>query len=176
MPLDIIESYRRKDLRYERVKWKESFETPWQKELRRRQELEQSMRRAQHAHQANARLARSRTIRDGKALVREALKAQSAWQAAARSIRSRTIRDEKALILEALNNKKFEWRTVPGIAEETGIAPERVETLLKAPGDDIVRSSRFTTDGRSLYATRSRYEEFTPTWRKILGVVKNEVD
>jgi hypothetical protein len=80
------------------------------------------------------------------------------------------------LVLKALGNPKFKWRTIPGVVEETGLDPETVANALSEFNGVVVKSSRYTTDGRALYTTRSRYEEFTPLWRKILGAVKNQID
>jgi hypothetical protein len=89
---------------------------------------------------------------------------------------SRTTQKEKRLVLEALNNPGFEWRTIPGIVEETGLDRATVAKALSEFNGEVVKSSRFTADGRALYTTRKRYRESEPHWRKFLGAIKNRVD
>ena len=80
------------------------------------------------------------------------------------------------LVLKALNNPKYKWRTVPGIAEETSLDPETVTRALEKSRDQVVRSSRYTSDGRELYTARVRFREFASPWTKIRGALKNRVD
>jgi hypothetical protein len=83
---------------------------------------------------------------------------------------------ERELVHRALENPKFEWRTASGIANETGLEPETVAGALSQLKSQVVKSSRFTTDGQALYTTRSRYREFASIWRQLLGAIKNRVD
>lgn len=142
-----VDAYRRKDYGVKKPKWKEDSETLRREDLKRRSELEQRMRRVERARRATE-----------------------------RSTEVRADQKAKTLVLGALNNSKYEWRTILGIAEETGLDPEIVVKALSEFKSGVVRSSRFTRDGRALYTTRSRHEEFAPFWRKVLGAIKNQID
>ncbi len=149
-----IDAYR-KDYRDKKPRWKEDSEALHQEEMKLRNdryELEQRLRRVRSTQRAATR------------------------RAASQSKTTQATQKEKMLVLGALNNPEYEWRTIPGIAEETGLDSETVANALSGFKAGVVRSSRFTRDGRALYTTRSRYEEATPFWRKVLGAVKNEID
>jgi hypothetical protein len=83
---------------------------------------------------------------------------------------------EQELVQKALEKSEFEWRTIPGIAKETGLDPETVARVLSQLKSQVVKSSKFTKDGRQLYTTRSRYRESASPWRQLLGAIKNRVD
>jgi hypothetical protein len=92
------------------------------------------------------------------------------------SASSETAPTERDLVFEALNNLHYKWRTIRGISEETGLDRKTVADVLSQHKQELVRSSRFTTDGRSLYTTRSRFREFASFWTRLLGAIKNQVD
>src|SRR5258708_28089703 len=63
------------------------------------------------------------------------------------------------IVAGALENPKYIWRTVEGIAKETSLPPGDVLYALESDlSDSVVRSSIPDRKGRSLYATRGRYQ------------------
>ena len=60
------------------------------------------------------------------------------------------------LIEDSLKNPKWDFRTVPGIAKETGLSEHRVADLLKAYSDRIRRSYVPDEHGRVLYTLREK--------------------
>jgi hypothetical protein len=87
-----------------------------------------------------------------------------------------TDQDETELVLKALSNPKYQWRTVAGIAKETGLDPDIVTDVLGRLKDRMVRSTRSTKDGQEVFATRERFRQFASPWTKILGALKNRAD
>jgi hypothetical protein len=71
-----------------------------------------------------------------------------------------TDQDETELVLKALSNPKYQWRTVAGIAKETGLDPDIVTDVLGRLKDRMVRSTRSTKDGQEVFATRERFRQF----------------
>ena len=101
-----------------------------------------------------------------------ALNASRNLEAAGRSSAQR----ERELAFEALENPAFEWRTISGISEETGLAPEAVARVLAKYSDEIVRSRKVTKDSRALYTTRERFRDVASPWSVIRGALRNRAD
>ena len=78
-------------------------------------------------------------------------------------------------VLESLARPDFKWRTVTGIAEETGLTQEIVQQAISQFADRVVRSSIPSTDGRDLYTTREHFRESASLSEKLLGSIKNRV-
>ncbi len=78
-------------------------------------------------------------------------------------------------VLDALTSPDFKWRTVEGVAHETGLTQEIVHQAISEASDKIVRSSVPSSDGRELYATREHFREFASLSEKLLGAIKNRV-
>jgi hypothetical protein len=63
----------------------------------------------------------------------------------------------KQKVLRALENPEWEWRTVTGVAAETGLDPEEVVGILEESPDEVIRSEVPDARGRPLYTTRRHY-------------------
>jgi hypothetical protein len=61
------------------------------------------------------------------------------------------------LVISALEDPRYEWRSLEGLSEQTGLAQAQVERIIKDMEDEIVRSSVPDEKGRSLYTTRQHY-------------------
>jgi hypothetical protein len=64
---------------------------------------------------------------------------------------------ESALVMKALEDPEWDWRTVAGVAEETGLPKGKVRELLES-STSVIRSSVPDNEGRSLYTTRQHYK------------------
>ena len=62
-----------------------------------------------------------------------------------------------ARVRSALENPKYFWRTVKGLAKETGLARKPVEDLLSAHGSEVTQ--RTGKSGQSRYALNERVDE-----------------
>lgn len=72
--------------------------------------------------------------------------------------------DQKRKVVKALENDQFEWRTLQGLAKETGLATSDVNSILHELGEQVVRTLK--KDGEPLFTTREHYTKTaTPTRR-----------
>jgi hypothetical protein len=63
-------------------------------------------------------------------------------------------------VWKALNSARYDWRSVDGIAEETGLDKLAVSTILETQlGSKVVRAVDSNQPGKFLYATRDRYNK-----------------
>lgn len=78
-------------------------------------------------------------------------------------------------INKALEDDRFKYRTINGIARETGVPEEVVLSKIKELADVII-STKTTTDGRALYTTRNHYKKVASLSERIRAVIRNKVD
>jgi hypothetical protein len=79
-------------------------------------------------------------------------------------------------VWNALNSDRYDWRSVDGIAEETGLDKLAVSTILeKQLGDAVVRAVDKNQPGTFLYATRDRYNKIRGPWNRVLSLITNQV-
>ena len=81
--------------------------------------------------------------------------------------------DVVAAVLNALAKPQFKWRTIAGVAKETGLANELVMQALGEATDRIVRSSVPSSDGQDLYTTREHFRNKASFGERLLGAIKN---
>jgi hypothetical protein len=65
---------------------------------------------------------------------------------------------EAALVLKALEDPDWDWRTVEGVAQSTGLPVKRVQEVLESSAA-VMRSSVPDERGRPLYTTREHYRK-----------------
>lgn len=66
-------------------------------------------------------------------------------------------REPEQQIVGALEDSRYEWRSIEGISNQTGLSQAQVRRILEQMGNAIVRSSVPDDEGRSLYTTRQHY-------------------
>lgn len=86
------------------------------------------------------------------------------------------IEEAKKLVLAAMDKTNCMWRSQQGLINETGLSEHQVSKALSELSNKIVRSSRTTTGGRALFASRIRYRREARLTEKLLGVLKNRID
>ncbi|MBY6108282.1 hypothetical protein KUW19_17615 [Ferrimonas balearica] len=84
--------------------------------------------------------------------------------------------NDKDKVLTALKNEKYQWRTVRGIARESGVPKETVYSIIMENGNEIVRSSSKAESGESLFMSRERYRETNSPLRRLAAAFKNRGD
>ena len=84
-------------------------------------------------------------------------------------------KDVKAVIA-ALENEKYEWRTLRGLARETGLDKEKILGILAQEKEQIIQSPTPSDKGEELYTTRNHYLETVSPAQKLLWSVKNRLD
>lgn len=82
--------------------------------------------------------------------------------------------DEEVRVILALENPKYDWRTIGGISEETGIDPVQVSLILNS-NSDVVQSSVPDKSHRLLFTTRNHYNERQNIANRILSAVSDRI-
>ena len=67
--------------------------------------------------------------------------------------------DSKTQVIAALENRKWDWRTVEGIARDTELSEQQILEILEASPNEIIRSRIPDAQGRALYTTRRHYAQ-----------------
>lgn len=75
-------------------------------------------------------------------------------------------------VFAALDNDNFEWRTINGIAKETGLSTDVIANVIYSNGSSIVKSSAVNQYGDSLYSLRSRQRQ-SGIFDRLSSVIKN---
>jgi len=86
--------------------------------------------------------------------------------------------DEKGQrVVKALENPKWDWRTIDGVSEETGIDPHQVALILAFLPNvvDIVQSSVPDKRGRALFTTRNHYNQRQNLANRILSAFSDRI-
>jgi len=78
-------------------------------------------------------------------------------------------------ILNSLENKDYRYRTISGIAKETGLSEAQIISIIEKHSNDIVQLYRTDRAGRRLYSTRKRYNKTAGISEKVMGAVLNRV-
>ena len=79
------------------------------------------------------------------------------------------------LIVGALEDQRYDWRTIEGISEQTGIPQAKVREVLETLQREVVRSSVPDELGRSLYTTRKHYRETHGLGERFLSALSDKV-
>ena len=88
------------------------------------------------------------------------------------------ILDEKGQsVVRALENPKWDWRSIDGISEETGIDQHQVASILTLLPNmvDIVQSSVPDKQGRPLFTTRNHYNKRQNIANRILSAFSDRI-
>lgn len=85
-------------------------------------------------------------------------------------------KEQKDAVIRALENPKYRWRTISGVAGDTGLPREIIGRIIEASGEEIVRSSVPSKTRESLYTTRRQFRSKAPLFARIQGVLKNRAD
>jgi hypothetical protein len=78
-------------------------------------------------------------------------------------------------IIEALEDDRYDWRTIDGISEQTGVAAADVRELLNSLDEVVVRSSIPDESGRALYTTRQHYRQTHSIGARFLDAVAGKL-
>jgi len=83
--------------------------------------------------------------------------------------------DEWKKIEAALGNDKFQWRTLDGLATESGVPMRSVIAALDSHSDNVVRSSVPSESGKALYTLRAKYAANTSPFKRLLGATTMKI-
>jgi len=80
---------------------------------------------------------------------------------------------EAAIIRAAIESSEYKWRTVRGLAHETGLPEETVLSKLNGYPEVFLRSTVQAEDGRDLYSTRKHYRRKTSFISKLVDGISS---
>ena len=83
--------------------------------------------------------------------------------------------DRRGIVVRALEDPNYEWRTIEGVAEQTGLEESNVRETLEELNGEIIRSSIPDQSGRALYTTRRHYRETQGLGTRILNALSDKV-
>jgi hypothetical protein len=83
-------------------------------------------------------------------------------------------------VFNALENPNYQWRTVEGVAKETGIPPKEVGEIIDHLGESglVVEADRRRVDTReivTIYTTRDHYEKTEPVFNRIISALAGKI-
>ncbi|MCG7867002.1 MAG: hypothetical protein N0E59_10735 [Candidatus Thiodiazotropha taylori] len=79
-------------------------------------------------------------------------------------------------IQKALENPKYKWRTVEGVAKETGLETVTVVSSLSNHNDLVIQSSIPSNTGADLFTTRDHYREKSTIFSRVMSSITNKVE
>lgn len=80
------------------------------------------------------------------------------------------------MVLKALSNPKYRWRTIEGVAKETGLDPGIVRAAIaQAIGNTVVEAPVPSASGAPLFSTREHVLETATFGQRLAGAFKNRV-
>ncbi len=69
---------------------------------------------------------------------------------------------EEVLTIAAIDRSRFTWRTAEGIAQETGVALDRVRQILETTAEaDVMQFDQLNPQGHVLFTTRDHFVKTT---------------
>ena len=83
--------------------------------------------------------------------------------------------DEWGIIASTLANPQYKWRTIDGLAEETGLDRVTIVSSMSTHEDSIIKSSIPSKDGKELFTTREHYRRNRSPWQAIASAITNKV-
>jgi len=78
-------------------------------------------------------------------------------------------------VLTALENPEYNWRTVEGVSNETGLGQDEVAHILSSLSDQIVQSSVPNKKGQALFTTRRKYYRNGNLAGRLLSVFSDRI-
>lgn len=81
----------------------------------------------------------------------------------------------RAIVIEALEDSRYDWRTLDGMSEQTGLERAQIRRIIDDLGSIIVRSSVPDEEGRALYTTRKHYNSTHGLGARLLDALADKV-
>lgn len=76
-------------------------------------------------------------------------------------------------VVEALENPNYKWRTLEGVAKDTGIEPFVVYRVIEKLGTQVVKASVASTKGDELFTTRRHFRQKGSFLSRFAAVLRN---
>ncbi len=84
----------------------------------------------------------------------------------------------REIVLKELEDPRFDYRTVKGIHEATGLSSSVIQEAIRQMGDDgeVFESIHASRSGTARYGLRRRFRKESPLWRRLLAAFRNSPD
>lgn len=76
-------------------------------------------------------------------------------------------------VVEALENPRYKWRTLEGVAKDTGIEPSVVYRVIERLGTQVVKSGVASTKGDELFTTRRHLRQKGSFFSRFAAALRN---
>jgi len=83
--------------------------------------------------------------------------------------------DVRTLVVGALAEPRVMWRTAEGIAAETSLSIEEVNSVLRSMSDSLIRSALPDNQGRTRFTTFQNYRAHAGILRRVLTALSDQV-
>ncbi len=82
---------------------------------------------------------------------------------------------KERLVLAALDDQRSIWRTISGIASDTTLSLGEVTSILTRLAEEkkVVKSTKLSSDGLELFASRKRFREQGSIAERVLSAIRN---
>ena len=78
-------------------------------------------------------------------------------------------------VIAALEDSRYEWRTITGVAKQTGLPVAQVRKIITKQLQDVVRAAATDESGRNLYTTRRHYRSTQGLGMRLLSALADRV-
>ncbi|MFI5371317.1 MAG: hypothetical protein ACHQ52_07130 [Candidatus Eisenbacteria bacterium] len=78
-------------------------------------------------------------------------------------------------VIAALEDARYLWRTLDGLARQTGLPREQVLAVLERSADRVVRARATAPGGAALYTTREHYLRRASPGQKLAAALRNRL-
>jgi hypothetical protein len=76
-------------------------------------------------------------------------------------------------VISALEDDRWEWRTLPGVASDTGLPEAEVRKIIDESRDVVIRSEVSSVAGEPLFTTARHWDHKASVGQKLLGAFRN---
>jgi hypothetical protein len=83
--------------------------------------------------------------------------------------------DDLEQIIKAISSSEFRWRTVRGIAKDTGLEEPKIVKVLDQ-SENFIRARKPNAAGDALYTTRDKYAKETSLSTRLLSAITNKIN
>lgn len=78
-------------------------------------------------------------------------------------------------VKKSLEDRRYKWRTIRGIAKQTGTSPEEIRKLLATHADLVIKSSIQAESGEDLFTTREHFRRMQSPFVKLVSSITTSV-
>lgn len=87
--------------------------------------------------------------------------------------KKRKVKNVAHVVVNALENPNYKWRTLEGVAKDTGVEPFVVYRVIEKLGGQVVKSSVASIRGDELFTTRRHLRQKESIFSRFAAVLRN---